>query len=347
MRATPAPWEHALPRGGMLEPVPEPSDTLPEKRRLVFHQDDSPLDVAAEWVAHPALSRLVEAFGGTWPKGASLEQTLEYLVAFSDRWDHRQGGSRLDIGDVAEFDQERYSFVPAAAEALGLVSQPPPTRTVPAYVAILGGLAAGNLARISYYEELAAQGLVPARALLLLGSFRTLREEETVVLRRHAPQFADADSEAVLLAAAARHICPPSARWHETRAGDPVADPHRAQLHAWADGAPPVHVLAAPSSEPDTRPANTADTLVFAAGAVPIAPGDYVLLVTSAIYSVYQFFESVRVLGLRYGVCLEVAGVPPERALSSQSSAAQAQEIRSCLRSALALVRAVKARELG
>jgi hypothetical protein len=108
-----------------------------------------------------------------------------------------------------------------------------------------------------------------------------------------------------------------------------------------------VHVLAAPSSEPGTRPANTADTLVFAADALPLAPGDYVLLVTSAVYSVYQFFESVRVLGLRYGAGLEVADVPPALALSSQRPPAQAQEIRSCLRSPLALVRAAKGQDHG
>lgn len=159
---------------------------------------------------------------------------------------------------------------------------------------------------------------------------------------RRAPRLADSGSEAAMLAMAARQLCPPSATWHETRAGDPVADPRRAQLHAWGEGTPPAHVFAAPSSEPGTRPANTADTLLLAAETMPINSGDYVQLVTSAIYSVYQFFESVRVLGLRYGVAVEVVAVPPERALTRQSPAAYAQEIRSSLRSALALVQAAK-----
>lgn len=81
---------------------------------------------------------------------------------------------------------------------------------------------------------------------------------------------------------------------------------------------------------------------MFAAEAMPVNSGDYVQLVTSAIYSVYQFFEAVRVLGFRYGVAVEVVAVPPARALASQSPAAYAQEIRSCLRSALALVRTAK-----
>jgi hypothetical protein len=212
----------------------------------------------------------------------------------------------------------------------------------PSCVAILGGLAVGNLARISYYRELAERGLTPGKALMLLGSFRRLRDEETAVLRRRAPPLADADSEAAMLTMAARQMCPPPAQWHEIRAGDPVGDPHRAQLHAWANGTPPVHVFAAPSSEPGTRPANTADTLMFAAEAMPINTGDYVQVVTSAIYSVYQFFDSVRMLGLRHGAAVEVIAVPPERALATQSPAAYAQEIRSCLQSALALVRGVE-----
>ena len=323
--------------------MPESSDApLTSPRRLVFRPDDDPVDIVGEWVGRPPLRQLVETFGGTWPADSDLERKLRHLVAFSQIWDHRRGGSRLDISDIDEADRERYLGVPGAADALGLVSQPPPSRLDPAYVAILGGLAVGNLSRISYYGELAGRGLVPAKGLILLGSFRRLREEETATLRRRAPDLAGADSEAAMLSLAARQICLPSSEWHETRSGDPVGDPQRARLHGWGDGTPPVHVFAAPSSEPDSRTANTADTLAFAAEAMPLYSGDYILLLTSAIYSVYQFFDSVRVLGLRYGTAVEVIGVPPERALASQTPAAQVQEIRSCLRSALALVRAAK-----
>ena len=63
----------------------EPCDTsLKNLRQLVFHSHDNPIDIAAEWIARPALRQLVEAFGGTWPAGADLEQKLLHLVAFSD-----------------------------------------------------------------------------------------------------------------------------------------------------------------------------------------------------------------------------------------------------------------------
>lgn len=325
----------------------EPGDDSFKRHQLIFHLADDPVDIVAEWTERPALRQLVEAFNGRWPADENLEGKLEHLTAFSELWDHRKGGSRLDIGDVVESDRERYSLVPGAADALGLISQPPPSRMDPDYVAILGGLAAGNLARIAHYDELAERGLIPSKAVILLGSFRRLREEETAVLRRRATRLADADSEAAMLTMAARQICPASAQWHEVYTGDPIIDPDRAQLHAWGDGIPPVHVFAAPSSAPGTRSANTADTLAFVAETMPIRPGDYVQLITSAIYSVYQFFESVRVLGLRYGVSLEVVGVPPEHSPSSQSPAAQVQEIRSCIQSALALVRAAKPRYLS
>jgi hypothetical protein len=328
--------------------VPESRDAQPEDlRQLVFHPDDDPLGVVAEWVTRPALRELVEAFGGAWPVSCGLEARLRQLVEFSEIWDHRKGGSRLDIGDVDEPDRERYSRVPPTADALGLVSQLPPSRLDPDHLVVLGGLAVGNLSRISYYRELAGRGLTPGTALVLLGSFRGLREEEAAVLRRRAPDLAGADSEATMLMAVARQLCPAPAQWRERRAGDPAADPRLAWLHAWGDGTPPVHVLAAPSSEPGTRPANTGDTLTFAAESMPFEPGDYVQLLTSGIYSVYQFFEAVRVLGLGYGVSVEVAGVPPERALSTPGPAAQAQEIRSCLRSALALARSAPAAGSG
>jgi hypothetical protein len=65
--------------------------------------------------------------------------------------------------------------------------------------------------------------------------------------------------------------------------------------------------------------------------------------VTSAIYAVYQLFDAIRVLG-PYGTSIEMLGVPPERSPTPQRPAAQIQEIRSCIRSALLLLASVGGR---
>jgi hypothetical protein len=195
---------------------------------------------------------------------------------------------------------------------------------------------------MAYYQELAESGLRPLKAVALLGSFRRITEKETAFLDERHPQLASAATEVAMLQQEATRIWPTASGWREESEGDPSTQPNRARLHAWLATAPPVHVFAAASSEPDVRPANTADTLVFAAEQLCLYPGEYVQLVTSGIYSIYQFFESIRMLGIPYGVSVEVLGVPPSRALRRQNAASHAQEIRSSLRAALALVLAAK-----
>jgi len=66
-----------------------------------------------------------------------------------------------------------------AADALGLVRQPPPSGDASDYVVVLGGLATGTTSRIEYLESLVKAGVVrPARGIVLLGSFRPLAAKE-------------------------------------------------------------------------------------------------------------------------------------------------------------------------
>lgn len=141
--------------------MPEPSDnSLKELSQLIFIRATISMDIAAEWTGRPALRQLVETFGGSWPTHVDLERKLEHLSAFSELWDQHKGGSRTDMSEIAESDHGQYSSVPDIADALGLVSQLPPSRTDPDYVVILDGLAVGNRVRIACSSELAGRGLV-------------------------------------------------------------------------------------------------------------------------------------------------------------------------------------------
>lgn len=95
---------------------------------------------------------------------------------------------------------------------------------------------------------------------------------------------------------------------------------------------------AAISSQPENRPANTADTYELFADSNQIVPGATALLLTSAIYVPYQHLDAALVLGRAYLV-IETVGL-----LSSSSRQhpphAFRQEIRSALRSAAVSVAA-------
>jgi hypothetical protein len=317
-----------------------PSD---EPARLIYRPGDDVEDLVAEWVNRPALRSLVKAFGGAWPGTTAPRALLDRLAKFSEIWDLRAGASRLEL-PVVDAEVPPFSAVPAAADALGLVRQPPPSGDASDYVVVLGGLATGTTSRIEYLESLVKAGVVrPARGIVLLGSFRPLAAKEREFLRNRYLTLPGAATEVDLLERHLDVVFPTGTSWVSEFDGDVEIDPHRACLHAQRVGTPTQHVLAAASSDPGQRPANTADTLEFAAARLSFVAGDRLQLVTSAIYAVYQLFDAIRVLG-PYGTSIEMLGVPPERSPTPQRPAAQIQEIRSCIRSALLLLASVGGR---
>jgi len=304
---------------------------------LVFDPGDEVADLVTEWVRRPALRSLVETFGGAWPTTTSLRRLLEELTEFSERWDLRAGASRFDL-PIVDASSLPFSEVPSAADALGLVRQPLPSGEASDCILVLGGLATGTTSRIEYLSFLVERGLVrPSRGIVLLGSFRPLVAKEHEFLAVRHPELADARTEVELLERHLTSAIATGTEWVHEGSGTVGTDGRRAHLHAHRAGAPPQHVLAAASSDPERRAANTADTLEFAASELPLVAGCRIQLVTSAVYAVYQFFDAVRVLG-SHQVSIEMLGVPPERSSRAQGPAAQLQEIRSCIRSALLLV---------
>ncbi len=74
----------------------------------------------------------------------------------------------------------------------------------------------------------------------------------------------------------------------------------------------PVRVVAAPSSEPGVRRANTPDTYAWLAGESGwVGRGDSVLLVTTDIYRPFQHADAIRMLTLPHGIDVDLVGVQP------------------------------------
>src|SRR5690606_24106522 len=77
---------------------------------------------------------------------------------------------------------------------------------------------------------------------------------------------------------------------------------------AWLGGEQMVRVVAAPSSDPGMRRADTADTFRFWAGRAA-ASARFVLVVTTPVYVPYQAAVAVRTLGLGSGMSVETVAV--------------------------------------
>jgi hypothetical protein len=73
-----------------------------------------------------------------------------------------------------------------------------------------------------------------------------------------------------------------------------------------------VRVIAAPSTKPGVRRANTPDTYAwFASQVAHLQPGQRLLVVTTSIYVPFQHANAVRMLALPFGVSVETVGAEP------------------------------------
>ena len=219
-----------------------------------------------------------------------------------------------------------------AAEELGMINPPPPSQESYDFLLILGGLATGVEPRVRYAAQLVEGGLQVRHQIAALGSFRPLQERELSISSRYSPHgMYEIDHLSGMLDALFRVDGP----WTETTCGDLADDPARASLVAIQPRltGPNLAAYAAASSDPDNRPANTADTYELFTRSNDLQPGQRMLVLTSAIYVPYQHLDAVRAFRA-YDAEVETIGVRHADGGPTHKPSAYRQELRSALRSA-------------
>ena len=291
----------------------------------------------ARWVRAEPMRALVAAYGGALPDGG-VDEVLAWLAAFSaEHWDFRRHGNvERDQVVAPDFTAERAELIRAAAAALHLADTAEPPHAAYDHLLVLGGLGRSCLQRTEYAAHLVRR-VVAVPEVTALGSFRPLNAAETAL-----PPLAGAAHEVDAMDAGVRAAFGfggPVRR--EGSAGDVTHGSWAVRTYR-ADGLPEVHVLAAPSSAPARRRANTADTYAFWARRVDLRATDRVLVVTSPIYVPFQHCDAIRMLALRHGCGIDTVGfdpalvtVPP--APSAAGPDRYLQEIRSAVLSMRAL----------
>lgn len=296
-----------------------------------------------EWVGAQALRDLVLAFGGTPPAG-SLGERLDRLDRFSEVWDTRGGGERHDSRKV-DHGEEIDALTDVAARSLGLRDRATrPAHAHYRHVLVAGGGVRTCVARSAFAAEIIAGG-VTADQVAGLGSLRHVTAEEASHARDLGLAEIGTEFDAMdaglrrafrLERPAAEHLAP-------------GADFCGWRVRSYRTGGRSTYTLAAPSTEPATRRANTGDTLRFWAEEVGAPePGDRVLLVTTDLHLPFQHCDAVRLLGLRYSCQVDTVGLAPGSLADpllrhTYPTSAMLQEVRSAIRSMRALHAALHA----
>ncbi len=292
-------------------------------------------DVAA-WTGSEPMGRLLELFGGALP-GTGTAEDLAYLEAFSAaHWDFRAGRERHETAAQPLVPEQEHA-VTEAALALGLGADARPRLQHYTHVLVLGGLVASCLFRTRFAAELLENGIT-ADHVTGVGGFRPLGGPD---LESAASSGIDCGRfEVDAIEASLKRAFRIDGEPAVNEGGDPHREPGRAwKVATYAAGPVTVRAVAAPSSKPDLRRADTVDTCRFWADrVVDLAPGDSVLVVTSTPYTAFQHCDAITHMGLPYGCAVDTVGVDPATLpephfRKEHAASGYLQEVRSAIRS--------------
>jgi len=254
------------------------------------------------WVHSEALATLVSEFGGSMV-GLDTDESLDFLDEFSaEHWDFRRGRER-NLAERVLFTPERDELILSCAATLGL-SQVPPRHPHYDTVVMTGGMVRAGIAKPRYVRMLLDDGL-RVDNIVFLGGFRPFAGDEHEVA---AGLGVDGDNEYdAMVAGLHRAFGPLGPAQREEFLGHSQNASWR--VDSWWAHDVKVSAVAAPSSVPEERRANTADTYRFWAEHRRQPSERSILIVTAPVYVPYQGAGAVEILGIRYGLAVETVGI--------------------------------------
>lgn len=291
------------------------------------------------WTSSTALAELVLASGGG-AVTARGEDLLRWLDEFSaEHWDFRRGAER-NLAPRVELPAELERVVPASVTALGLVGPYPLRRSSYDTVLMTGGMIRAGLVKPRFVRELLDAG-VKVSNVVFLGGFRPFAGDELAL----APVFGvDGDNEVDAMVRGVELAFGP--------VGEPSVSGEASgrgngswRVWRWNVRGVTLRVVAAPSSQPTARRANTRDTYRYWAEHVRQESESSVLVVTMPIYVPYQGAGAVELLGLEHGLAVETVGTSDTaNNLGQYSQPFRAQNHLQELRAAIGAMRKLRVR---
>ncbi len=258
--------------------------------------------VIDDWAAASEFEQLVRVFDGSIPELSGVER-LSWLDEFAGaHWDFRRGRERNLADDVAlKPEQER--LILALSPELGLSGIHRPSRARYDTVLMTGGMIRAGIVKPRFVAQLLESGLEVDR-ITFLGGFREFVGDEIELARVFG--IKGGDEFDAMLAGMELAFGP---------LGEPVIEEFVGESRnaswrefAWTTARLRLSVIAAPSSAPELRRANSVDTYRFWAEHRRTDAERSVLLVTTPIYVPYQGAGAVEILGLDYGLQVETVG---------------------------------------
>ena len=294
------------------------------------------------WIYSDGLLKLISIFNENAPINLPLKEYINWLESFSENWDFRKKQNKAKTCDTKEsarwlitddlLSEEQKELTLEVAKNLGL--------DIPAldnydYICVLGGARLSCLLRPKFAAHLISNHLVNSKKIILLSSMRPVAETEREATNTYA---INAKTEYDLMNSGAEISFSFNSVYKEECFRD-TSNPNndwaiREYVSCFNDTK--VISLAAPSSLPNERRANSLDTYNFFVDRYNVFPGSKILLITSQIYVPYQQLEAIRGIAFPRNLIVETVGYPSEwnGSLTGMLQASNyLQEIRSTIQS--------------
>lgn len=304
---------------------------------------DLVLQKIKEWMYSEPLQNIVSAFGGSIPLQGSLKDTAKWLLEFSEIWDYRRKQvNALDMKTKEKarwlitddnITKEQAEMIDNAVEVLGLTGVNYPSQDDYDYVVVLGGARLSCLLRPKWANEIMNQKNLTPKSIVLLSGARPISDSERETTDTYAK---NAKTEFDLMNAGLESVFNIRDGFKEVKHDDANINKSWAIRTYTTDKNIPVLSIAAPSTQPDVRRANSSDTFEFFFKKYNIKENAKLLLVTSEIYITYQQLEAIKTLAIPYNVVVETIGFPNHISPNLQgmrNPANYLQEIRSTINS--------------
>lgn len=304
----------------------------------------------SNWINSPEFLNILKAFSVNKTNISDLNKLVDWCVEISDIWDYRKKqSSALDkntkeaarwLIDSNKITTEQSRVVLEAVSSLGLSGITSPSLHEYDYIVALGGARLSCLLRPKYAAFITQEANITPKSVVLLSGNRPISNSEREATDTYAK---DAKTEFDLMNRGGEISFQLENDFEETHYFDENINKSWAIRTYKTDHYPfPIISLAAPSSEPELRRANSVDTYKFFFKRFAVPERAKLLLITSQIYVPYQQLEAIRTLAIPYNVFIETIGFPSDWSgqLHGMGKAVHyLQEIRSTLQAAQRFLR--------
>lgn len=291
------------------------------------------IDAWAEYLRDHAAIAAFSAQAAAVIRAQNGAQLLHALESFAGKyWDFR-GGRERNLADQPEFTSRQSELIDSVAQDLGLTGTPGPRRREYDAVVMTGGMVRAGIVKPRYLRELSDHGLSWKEGIFL-GGFRPFAGDEVVLAPRLGVVGSNEFDAMTTGMCHAFSLGPPNSTRGFVPSAGVQPGPSSWREVSWGWNRQTLRVIAAPSSLPERRRANTADTYRFWAARTEGIKS--VLIVTTPIYVPYQGATAIEILGIECGFSVETVAVSDaasDLGVHSQDFQPQhrAQELRSAI----------------